>query len=108
MTTFNFLLRLMSSSRRRTQSGHLGLNVGRDIAVHKFGSDADRILDCVHIRRSVRDETRALDSKQWRATVFSVINPLLEIRESASREQVADLAGNRRRQGFLQCCANQI
>src|SRR3954462_10408765 len=63
-----------------------------------FGGDANGILNSVRVRRSVTDDSHAFQTEQWRASVFGVVEPALEVVESFAGEQVADLA----RDGFLQ------
>ena len=59
------------------------------LALSELDGDADRILDGVGVRRSMRDDAHAFHSQQRRAAVLGVIEALLEVGEGAARKQIA-------------------
>ena len=77
------------------------LNVLVDPSLGEFGRYANRILDGVRVRRSVRDEAHALDSQQRRAAVLGVVKPFFEVGKGAARKQAPDLPGDGGAQVFL-------
>src|SRR5690348_14421282 len=88
--------------------GEATLNRVVNAALGKFCRNADCILDGVGIRRSVSDNADALYAEQRSATVFGVVEALLEIGEGAAREQGSDLARDGGLQRFLQRGAHEI
>src|SRR5215469_7823713 len=89
-------------------SRQLALNVLVDATIDKLGSDANRVLNRVRVRRSVRDETCPLHPEQRSAAIFGVVQALLEIAESTAREQVSNLPGDGLRQRLFQGGAHQV
>src|SRR5437870_13922527 len=84
------------------------LNLVVDPQFGKFRSHSNGILDSVGVRRTVSNETYAFNSQQRRAAIFGMVESLLEISESAARQQISHLPRNRRLQTLLQSSAHQI
>src|SRR5690348_8775052 len=85
-----------------------GFDLAVDAAVGEFGGHANGVLDGIRVRRTVADDTHALDAEQRRAPVFGVVEALLEILERLAGEQGADLAGDGRVERFLQQRAHYL
>src|ERR1700693_4190432 len=71
--------------RRGTKLGQSPLDRFIDAPLGKLRSDPQPILDRVRVGRAVRDNAHALQAQQRRATVFGVVDALLEIGKSAAR-----------------------
>ena len=56
----------------------------------------------------MRNKARTIHTQQRRPAVFRVVNAFFEIRESAAREQGANLAGDRRVECLLQERAHKV
>src|SRR5579883_2952242 len=76
-----------------TFSGHRDLAADRGVHVmfHVLRGDPDGVLDGIRVGRSVADEGYALQPEQRSATVFRVIQTLLEVDKRLPREQEPDL-----------------
>src|SRR4051794_3327408 len=55
------------------QAGHFLGDLVVDVALGKFSGYAQRILDCVHVRRSVGYKTDTAHAEQRRSTVLGVV-----------------------------------
>src|SRR5438477_2018326 len=59
------------------------------MAFGKLGRYANRVLDSVGVRRTMRDKTNTLHSEQRGSAIFSVVEAFFEIGKCVAREQCA-------------------
>src|ERR1700678_163153 len=94
--------------RRGMKLGQTLLDLLINAPLGEFGGDPHCVLDGVRVGGAVRDNAHSPQSQQRRATVFRVIDALLEVGKCAARKHVANLPGNCGFQGFFEHGAHQI